>query len=45
VRDQVLLKEINVVHIPTGEMIADMLTKPLSKIMHNSFANQILNLN
>jgi hypothetical protein len=43
IRDQVLLKQINVKHISTEEMRADVLTKPLSKAMHDHLIMGLLN--
>jgi hypothetical protein len=43
VRDQVQLQEINVKHIPTEEMRADVLTKTLSRAMHDHLITGLLN--
>jgi hypothetical protein len=36
-------KEINIEYMPTGEMLADILTKPLQGALFKKLRNQLLN--
>ena len=41
-REYVRLKEINLIHVPTGELPADMLTKSLSPAKFSGFRDQVM---
>jgi hypothetical protein len=43
VADRVKSKEINIEYMPTGEMLADILTKPLQGALFKKLRNQLLN--
>ena len=42
IREHYAAKEFLLEHLPTGEMIADMLTKPLARILHEKHVNKIM---
>jgi hypothetical protein len=42
-RDQVVKKVVEVVYVPTGDQLADILTKPLGKVLVQKFV-QLLGL-
>ena len=42
VREQVASKTITITHVPTSAMIADLLTKPLAKIMFRKHASHLI---
>ena len=43
VKDQVDAGEVMILYIPTGDMIADILTKPLAAAQHNKLAKLTVN--
>lgn len=43
IKDQVKLGEIKVVYMPTNEMVADMLTKPVQGAAFHKFRKYLMN--
>jgi hypothetical protein len=43
-REQIQMKNLSVVYCPTGDMIADVLTKSLSKAQHDKLTGMLMNI-